>query len=63
MKVIILFLFLVIPLIYSQQRENVDFLELNAEIEIDTLDFKVNGSVQKHRLRLSRWGEYEDKTY
>lgn len=48
-KILLLFLFLFlfsVSFCFSQQREKVDFLEMNAEVEIDTVHFKVNGRVQ-----------------
>lgn len=33
-------------LVFSQQAEKVDFLELNAEVEIDTINFKANGDLK-----------------
>jgi len=43
---IIVFLLLTSSLLFGQQTEKVDFLELNATVTIDTLDFKIKGQVE-----------------
>lgn len=42
----IIFLFLSIPFCFAQQPDKVDFLEMDARVEIDTLNYKVNGSIE-----------------
>lgn len=43
---ILLFLIFSINCCFSQQTKKVDFLEMNAQVEIDTLNYTVNGKVQ-----------------
>jgi aminopeptidase N len=46
MKKFILLILLYSGFVLSQQTEKVNFLELNASVEVDTLEFKIKGSVQ-----------------
>jgi len=43
---IIVFLLLTSSLLFGQQTEKVDFLELNATVTIDTLNFEIKGQVE-----------------
>lgn len=46
MNKILFFILLYSSFCFSQQSDKVDFLEMNAEVEVDTISFKVKGNVQ-----------------